>query len=118
LRLQAAPDHSTLRRFARRWLDARRLGQRLAPVLQMLSLPAVNVAVDSTGLDPGGPRSYFMARRRQHRRRKRYVKIRLGVGVDPLVAASAVADWGPCADKGELPPLLRQTHQRVRVRQW
>jgi hypothetical protein len=117
LRLQAAPDYSTLWRFAQRWLGAHRLGQLLEQVLRALDLPAVNVAVDSTGLDPGRTSSYFMARRRQRRLRKRHVKISLGVVVGPLVAASAVADWGPCNDKVELAPLLAQTHRRVRVRE-
>jgi len=117
LRLQAVPDHSTLWRFAQRWLKTSRLGQLLEQVLRALDLPAVNVAVDSTGLDPGRTSSYFMARRQARRRRKRYVKISLGVVVGPLVAAGAVADWGPCSDKVELPSLLAQTHRRVRVRE-
>jgi hypothetical protein len=107
LRLKAVPDYSTLWRFAQRWLDARRLGQLLEQVLQALDLAAGNVMVDATGLDPGRTSSCFMARQRQRRRRKRYVKISLGVVVGTLVAASAVADWGPCNDKTELLQLLR-----------
>jgi len=117
LRLQAVPDYSTLWRFAQRWLDASRLGQLLDQVLETLALGAVNVAVDSTGLDPGRTSTYFVARQRQRRRRKRYVKLSLSVVVGPLVAASVVADWGPCNDKTELPELLAQTHRRLRVRE-
>lgn len=117
LHLQAVPDFSTLWRFAQRWLNARRLSQLLEEVLARLALSKVNVAVDSTGLDPGRTSTYFVARQRQRRRRKRYVKLSLAVVVGPLVAASAVADWGPCNDKTELPELLAQTHRRVRVRE-
>ena len=117
LRLKATPDYSTLWRFAHRWLSLSRLGQLLEQVVRALALPAVNVAVDATGLAPGRTSSYFMARRQQRRRRKRYVKVSVGVVVGPLVAASAVADWGPCSDKVELPRLLDQTHRRVRVRE-
>ncbi len=117
LRLKGVPDFSTLWRFAQRWLDTRRLSRLLEQVLTSLALPAVNVAVDSTGLDPGRTSSYFVARQRKRRRRKRYVKLSLAVVVGPLVATSAVADWGPCNDKTELRQLLVQTHRCVRVRE-
>lgn len=117
LRLRAAPDYSTLWRFAQRQLGVRRLGQLIEQVLALLALGRVNVAVDSTGLDPGRTSGYFMACQRRRRRHKRYLKLSLSVVVGPLVAASAVADWGPCNDKTELPQLLTQTHQRVRVRE-
>jgi len=117
LELRAVPDYSTLWRFAQRWLGANRLGLWLAELMRRLHLPPVNVAVDSTGLDPGRTSAYFMARQRQRRRRKRYVKLSLSVVVGPLVAASAVADWGPCNDKTELPELLAQTQQRLKVRE-
>ncbi|MGH8712067.1 MAG: transposase [Burkholderiales bacterium] len=116
LRLKRAPDYSTLWRFARRWLGAKRLGLWLAELMRRLALPPVNVAVDSTGLDPGRTSSYFIARQRQRHRRKRYLKLSLSVVVGPLVAASAVADWGPRNDKTELPQLLAETHARLRVR--
>lgn len=117
LKLKSVPDYSTLWRFARRWLDARQLGQLLAQLVRRLDLPPVQVAVDSTGLDPGRTSTYFVARRRQRRQRKRYVKLSVSVIVGRLVAVSAVADWGPCNDKTELPELLMQTHQRVRARE-
>lgn len=116
LGLKQVPDFSTLWRFTQRWLDAARLGRLLTELLRRLALPPVHVAVDSTGLDPGRTSSYFVARRRQRDRPKRYVKLSLSVVVGPLVAAAAVADWGPCNDKTELPELLPQTHQRVVVR--
>ena len=40
----------------------------------------------------------------------RYYRVR-------LVAVSAVADWGPCNDKTELPQLLAETQPRVVVRE-
>lgn len=117
LKLKRVPDYSTLWRFARRWLDARRLGQLLAQLVRRLDLPPVHVAVDSTGLDPGRTSTYFVACQRRRRRRKRYVKLSLSVIVGKLVAVSAVADWGPCNDKTELLELLVQTHQRLKVRE-
>jgi len=117
LRLTRAPDFSTLWRFAQRWLKAGRLGRMLAELLRRLGLPSVQVAVDSTGLDPGRTSRYFVARRRQQGHRKRYVKLSLSVVVGRLVAASVVADWGPCNDKTELPQLLAETHQRVVVQE-
>jgi hypothetical protein len=117
LKLNSVPDYTTLWRFAQRWLGAKRLGLWLAELLRRLALRPVHVAVDSTGLDPGRTSSYFLARQRQRRGRKRYLKLSLSVVVGPLVAASAVADWGPCNDKSELPQLLTETHQRVRVRE-
>ena len=117
LRLQAVPDYSTRWRFAQRWLKASRVGQCLEQVLRVLDLPAVNVAVDSTGPDPGRTSSYCLARRKTRGRRKRDVKVSLSVVVKALGAASAGADGGPCNDKVELPRLLHQTHQRLRVRE-
>ena len=63
LGLKRVPDYSTLWRFARRWLEAQRLGQMLGEVVRRLSLGKVLVAVDATGLDPGRSSSYFKARR-------------------------------------------------------
>jgi hypothetical protein len=117
LGLRRVPDFSTLWRFARRWLDAAHLGRLLAELLRRLQLPPLNVAVDSTGLDPGRTSRYYVMRRRQCGHRKRYVKLSLSVAVRPMVALSAVADWGPCNDKTELPQLLTETCQRVRVRE-
>lgn len=117
LGLGRTPDFSTLWRFARRWLDPSRLGRLLVELLRRLALPPSNVAVDSTGLDPGRTSSYFMARRQQRGHRKRYVKLSLSVVVKPLVAASVVADWGPRNDKCELPQVLAETRQRVVVRE-
>ena len=117
LKLTRAPDFSTLWRFAQRWLKAGRLGRILAELLRRLGLPPIQVAVDSTGLDPGRTSCYFVARRRQRGHRKRYVKLSLSVVVGRLVAASVVADWGPCNDKTELPQLLAESHQRVVMRE-
>ena len=89
----------------------------LAELANRLGAGAVTVAVDSTGLDPDRTSSYFRARRERRQHRKRYVKLSLSVVVGALVAASAVADWGPCNDKTELPDLLVQTHQRLKVRE-
>jgi hypothetical protein len=116
LGLRAVPDYSTLWRFAQRWLNAPRLSALQARLLRRLPFPSVCVAVDSTGLDPGRTSSYFQARARR-RGRKRYVKLSVSVVVGALVAASTVADWGPCNDKTELPRLLTETHQRLRVRE-
>ena len=119
LGLTRPPDFSTLWRFAQRWLDAARAGRLLAELLRRFVPPpgGVAVAVDSTGLEPGRTSSYFMARRQQRATRRRYPKLSLSVVVGRLVAASVVADWGPCNDKTELPQLLNETHQRVRVRE-
>jgi len=117
LGLTRTPDFSTLWRFAQRWLNAERAGRLLAELLRRFDAAVVSVAVDSTGLEPGRTSSYFMARRRQRGPRHRYPKLSLSVVVGRLVAASVVADWGPCNDKTELPQLLSETHQRVRVRE-
>jgi len=117
LGLRRTPDFSTLWRFTQRWLNAGRLGRLLAELLRRLQLPPIAVAVDSTGLDPGRTSRYFVARQRQRGHRKRYVKLSLSVVVGRLVAASVVADWGPCNDKTELPRLLAETHRRVVIRE-
>jgi hypothetical protein len=117
LGLTKVPDYSTLWRFARRWLDAEQLSVLQGRLVSRLGLTKVAVAVDSTGLDPERCSCYFTARRGQRRTRKRYVKLSVSVIVGSLVAASAVADWGPCGDKVELRQLLDETVQRVSVRE-
>jgi len=117
LGLDSVPDYSTLWRFARRWLNAERLSAMQAQLVRRLRLTNVAVAIDSTGLDPERCSCYFTARRGQRRARKRYVKLSLSVVVGALVAASAVADWGPCGDKVELRQLLAETTQRLPVRE-
>ena len=116
LGLRSVPDYSTLWYFANRWLDPPRLSRLQAQLLRRLNLAQVEVAVDSTGLDPETCSSYFANRRKHRQSRKRYVKLSLSVVAGSLVAASAVADWGPCGDKVELRPLLSDTAQRLRVR--
>jgi hypothetical protein len=81
LGLRRVPDFSTWWRFARRWLDAPQLGRLLAELLRRLELPPLNVAVDSTGLDPGRTSRYYVMRRRQRGYRKRYVELSLSVAV-------------------------------------
>jgi hypothetical protein len=117
LGLSSVPDYSTLWRFARRWLNAQQLSALQAQLVRHLQLTNVAVAIDSTGLDPERCSCYFTARRGQRRARKRYVKLSLSVIVGTLVAASAVADWGPCGDKVELRQLLTETAQRLQVRE-
>lgn len=115
LGLTRVPDYTTLYYFARQWLDAARLSRLQAQLLSQLKLATVEVAIDSTGMDPETCSSYFAARRKQRPARKRYVKLSLSVVVGSLVAAASVADWGPCGDKVELRPLLAQTAQGLRV---
>jgi hypothetical protein len=117
LGLKSVPDYSTLWRFAKRWLNAGRLAVMQAQLLRHLKLNDVEVAIDSTGLDPERCSCYFTARRGQRRARKRYVKLSLSVVVGAQVAASAVADWGPCGDKVELRQLLSETAARLSVRE-
>ena len=116
LGLQRVPDFSTLWRFAGRWLQPPQLSALLAQVLERLGVQGVEVAVDSTGLDPTRAGAYYLARCGRRDRPKRYVKLSLSVVVGRLVAASVVADWGPCNDKTELPHLLAETRARLRVR--
>jgi hypothetical protein len=116
LGLRRVPDYSTLWYFARQWLDAAHLSQLQAQLLKRLKLASVEVALDSTGLDPETCSSYFKSRREQRPSRKHYLKVSLSVVVGALVAASAVADWGPCGDKVEVRALLEQTARRLRVR--
>lgn len=116
LGLKRSPDFSTLWRMAGRWLDHARLSALLAQVLERLALSWVEVAVDSTGMDPTRAGSYYLARCGRRDRPKRYVKLSLSVVVGALVAASVVVDWGPRNDKTELPQLLAETRARLRVR--
>jgi hypothetical protein len=116
LGLRSVPDYSTLWYFAKRWLDQAQLSRLQAQLLRRLKLASVEVALDSTGLDPETCSTYYRSRRLQHPNRKRYVKVSLSVVVGALVAASAVADWGPCGDKVEVRPLLDQTARRLRVK--
>jgi len=116
LGLRSVPDYSTLWYFAQRWLDPAQLSRLQEQLVRRLKLASVEVALDSTGLDPQIGSSYYQSRRRQRLHRKRYVKVSLSVVVGPLVAASAVADWGPCGDKVQMRPLLDQTAHRLRVR--
>jgi hypothetical protein len=116
LGLRSVPDYSTLWHFAQRWLDAVHLNRLQGQLLRRLKLASVEVALDSTGLDPETCSSYFKSRREQRPHPKRYVKLNLSVVVGPLVAACAVANWGPCGDRVPLLELLDQTARRVRVR--
>jgi hypothetical protein len=116
LGLQRVPDYSTLWYFARRWMTSPQLSRLQAQLLSRLKLSSVEVALDSTGLDPETCSSYFKSRCQRRLSRKRYLKISLSVVVGALVAASAVADWGPCGDRVEVRELLEQTAQRLRVR--
>ena len=115
LGLQRVPDYSTLWYFARRWMDAPQLSRLQAQLLCRLKLASVEVALDSTGLDPETCSSYFKSRCQRRLSRKHYLKVSLSVVVGALVAASAVADWGPCGDKVEVRELLEQTAHRLRV---
>jgi len=116
LGLVRVPDYSTLWRFARRWLHAKQLSALQHRVVEQLGLKQVAIAIDSTGMDPERCSCYFTARRGQRRARKRYVKLSLSVVIGPQIAASAVADWGPCGDKVEVRRLLVETVQRLSVR--
>ena len=116
LGLQRVPDYSTLWNFAQRWLDAAHLNRLQGQLLRRLKLAGVEVALDSTGLDPERCSSYFQGRRARRSCPKRYVKLNLSVVVGRLVAACAVANWGPCGDRVVLPWLLDQTAHRLRVR--
>jgi hypothetical protein len=115
LKLRSVPDYSTLWYFARRWLDAGHLDRLQAQLVRRLKLASVEVALDSTGLDPETCSSYFKSRCQRRENRKRYLKVSLSVVVGALVAASAVADWGPCGDKVEVRTLLERTAHRLRV---
>jgi hypothetical protein len=114
LELRRVPDHSTLCRFAARWLSAATLGGLLARLLVYCGVRQADVAVDSTGLEADTASLYFATRRGTHRRQA-YPKLSVSVVIGTLVAASAVADWGACNDKTELPQLLRETTRRLRV---
>lgn len=108
LELARVPDHTTLCRFAARWLGAPTLGRMLAQLLVCCGLREADVAVDSTGLEADTASLYFATRRGTHRRQA-YPKLSVSVVIGALVAASAVADWGACNDKMELPQLLTET---------
>ena len=84
-------------------------------MLRELKLTGVEIAVDSTGLDPETCSSYFKMRAQRRTTRKRYVKVSLSVVVGALVAASVVVDWGPSGDKVQLRQLLPQTASKLRV---
>jgi len=58
--------------------------------------------VDSTGLEADAASLYFATRHGTHRRQA-YPKLSVSVVIGALVAARAVADWGACNDKIELP---------------
>ena len=116
LGLRSVPDYSTLWYFARRWLDPTHLNRLQGQLLRRLKLASVEVALDSTGLDPETCSSYFKSRRAQRPCRKPYVKLNVSVVVGSLVAACAAANWGPCGDKVPLPWLLDQTAHRLRVK--
>jgi hypothetical protein len=116
LGLDRVPDHTTLFEFARRSLDAGRMNRLQTQLLRELKLAGVEIAVDSTGLDPETCSSYFKARAQRRTTRKRYVKVSVSVVVGTLVAASAVVDWGPSGDKVQLRQLLSDTAGKLRVR--
>lgn len=77
--LTQVPDYTSLWKFACRWMGQQMVSQLLGKLLQMLGLEVVDVAVDSTGLDPGRTSSYYMARRKQSPAPKRYLKLSLSV---------------------------------------
>jgi len=116
LGLSRVPDYTTLFEFARHSLDAGRMNRLQTQLLRELKLAGVEIAVDSTGLDPETCSSYFKARAQRRTARKRYVKVSVSVVVGTLVAASVVVDWGPSGDKVQLRQLLPDTASKLRVR--
>lgn len=117
LGLRRTPDYTTLYRFEARWLSPQRVSRLLDKLLRRLGLKQgrVDVAWDSTGLQAHGASAYF-ATRHGGRRFRRYIKLSTCVVLGAMVAATVVVDRGASCDKKQLPQLLAETVQRLRVR--
>jgi len=111
LGLSQLPHYSTLKYFADRSdtlaiVDAI-LGDVVRQVADQSGEADTEVAIDSTGVESTSASAYFSTRRGG--KRKRYVKLSLGVTCGTLLPASLVLSWGPCNDKAVARPLLDKT---------
>jgi hypothetical protein len=120
LRLDRAPDYTTLYRFLRR-LEETVLERFLSAVVQRLipqPSPQAIVAVDATGLAPGAVSTFFVKRAKDRGEGftwRHWLKWTMAVDVDRRLIVAQAARRGPYNDCATLRPLLDAAHQRIPV---
>ncbi len=117
LKLEAAPDYSTLHRFLDR-MDEVALSQVMARVVRIFpNTPGgVTVAVDSTGLTPTAVSTFFIkrARDREGFTWRHWLNWTVSVDVERRLILSQLARRGPYNDCAKLRPLLKHARRWVR----
>lgn len=91
LGLTALPHYSTLRYFADRPGTLEIVDAMLTEVAKQFVRKEEQVAIDSTGLETTSASSYFQTR--SGRRRKKYVKLSVGVLCSSMIPAGLVVGW-------------------------
>jgi Transposase DDE domain/Transposase domain (DUF772) len=120
LRLQRAPDYTTVYRFLRR-LNETALDNTLSAVVQRLdpqSGPQATVAVDATGLAPGAISTVFVKRAKDRGEGftwRHWLKWTIVVDIDHRVILAQTARRGPTNDCAILRPLVSMAHARVPI---
>jgi hypothetical protein len=112
LGLKDLPHYSTLKYFADRPGTLGIIDAMLTEVAKQFVNEEEQVAIDSTGLETTSASSYFQTR--SGRRRKKYVKLSVGVLCGSMMPAGLVVGWGPCNDKSDALELLCKTSAVVR----
>jgi hypothetical protein len=111
--LKQVPDHTTLNRFARRFMTPESIKRMLAQVLRVVGLKSDGVGVDSTGFDTHVQSSYF--RTRSGKARRRYVKLSLAVSLSPLLVVGVASGWGPSNDKDHFLEMMEPVHEKLKI---
>ncbi len=111
LGLDRLPHYSTLKRFADRSVVPEIIEGLLGEILNELQLSEDEIAIDSTGLETTSASAHFQTR--SGRKRKKYVKVSLGVTCGSMLATGLVVDWGPRNDKAEARELLNRISSKV-----
>jgi DDE family transposase/transposase-like protein DUF772 len=120
LKLEVAPDFSTLHRFLSR-IDEAAISYIIAYVIRIFpNRPiSVTVAVDSTGLTPTAVSTFFIKRARDRGEGftwRHWLKWTVAVEVERRLILSQMARRGPYNDCAKLRSLLKHARRLVRIK--
>jgi hypothetical protein len=109
--LKSVPNYSTLKKFSDRIASPELVDAMLGQILQLVDVPAAEVAIDATGLESNTASAHYQSR--CGRDRHQYVKLSLAVTCVTLLAVSLVVSWGPTNDKVQARELLTRAAEKV-----